>query len=91
MPSHHRCTISQPANGSIVARDVPITLEETDRDGEPAWYGTLNSPQVLLLTAGQKYQLKLDDGRTGTFFVQRNTSAGEAGRAIAIRGVGGLG
>ena len=90
MPSHHRCTISH-GNGSVVARDVPVTLEETDRDGQPAWYGTLNSPQVLLLTAGQKYQVKLDDGRTGTFYVRRNTSAGEAGRAIAIQGMGELG
>ena len=91
MPSHHRCTITQSVGGSIVARDVPVTLEEIERDGKPAWYGTLNSPQVLLLTAGQKYQLKLDDGRTGTFHVRRNTSAGEAGRAIAIQGMGELG
>ena len=76
MPSHHRCTISH-SNGSVVARDVPLTLEETDQDGKPTWYGTLNSPQILLLTAGQKYQLKLDDGRTGTFSVRRNTSAGD--------------
>ena len=90
MPSHHRCTISHPS-GSVIARDVAITVEETDRDGKPAWYGTLNSPQVLLLTAGEQYQLKMDDGRTGTFHVQRNTSAGDAGRAIAVRGIGGLG
>ena len=89
MALHHHGTITL-ADGSVLATNVHVALEELERDGKQEWYGTLNTPQFLPLSAGQKYYLALDDGRKGTFLVRRNTSAGEAGRAIAIHGIGAL-
>jgi hypothetical protein len=85
----HLCTISLD-DGSVVAKDVQLALEETDGDGRPEWYGTITATEVMMLQAGQRYRLTLDDKRSGTFLVRRNTSAGDAGRAIAIRGMGPL-
>jgi hypothetical protein len=84
----HHCTISLE-DGNVVAGDVQLALEEADRDADK-WYGTITASQEMMLAAGQRYRLTLDDGRSGTFLVRRNTSAGDAGRAIAIHGVGPL-
>ena len=88
MPFHH-CTISLE-DGSVVAGDVQLVLEETDRDGRQEWYGTITAADVVMLAAGQRYRLTLDDKRSGVFLVRRNTSAGDTDRAIAIRGMGPL-
>ena len=82
----HRCAIHLD-DGSAVATDIQVALDDTTRDD---WYGTITLTQVVVLTAGQKYRLTLDDGRSGPFLVQRNTSAGDAGRAVAIHGMGPL-
>ncbi len=81
----HRCAICLD-DGSVVAKDVDIALEEMDRDGVPQWYGTITVTHLTTPSAGQKYRLILDDGRTGEFLVRRNTSAGGASRAVAIHG-----
>jgi len=82
----HRCAICLD-DGSVLAKDVDVALEEMDRDGAPQWYGTITVTHVTTLSAGQKYRLMLDDGRTGEFLVRRNTSAGGASRAVAIHGM----
>ena len=89
MAFHHHCTISL-ADGSVMAREVQLALEEIERDGKPDWFGTITVSQPLMLSAGQKYHLMLDDRRSGVFLVRRNTSAGDVGRAIAIHGMGPL-
>ncbi len=85
----HRCAICLD-DGSVVATDLQVALEESDRDGLPQWYGTITLTHVMTLSAGQKYRLMLDDGRTGEFLVRRNTSAGDTSRAVAIHGMGPL-
>ncbi len=85
----HRCTISME-NGPTVSRDVTVVLEETERDGVPAWYGTITTDHRIELTPGRRYRLVLGDGRTGEFLVRRNTFAGETNRAVAINGIGPL-
>jgi hypothetical protein len=90
MALHHHGTITLE-DGGLLAEHVHVALEEMERDGRRDWFGTLSTPEFLPLSAGQKYHLTLDDGRRGTFLVRRNTSAGEAGRAIAIHGIGALG
>ena len=82
----HRCAIRLD-DGSVVATDIQVALDDTNRDD---WYGTITLTYVVALTAGQKYRLMLDDGRSGPFLVRRNTSAGDAGRAVAIYGMGPL-
>jgi hypothetical protein len=86
----HRCAICLD-DGSVVASDLQVALEEADRDGVPQqWYGTITLTHEVALSAGEKYRLMLDDGRTGKFLVRRNTSAGETSRAVAIHGMGPL-
>ena len=85
----HHCTISLE-DGSVVAGDVQLALEETDPDGRQEWYGTITATGEMMLAAGQRYRLTLDDRRSGAFLVRRNTSAGDTGRAIAIHGMGPL-
>lgn len=85
----HRCTIHDQS-GTVVVRDVSVSIEETTRAGAPSWYATITAADVQMLTAGQRYRIILDDGRTGEFRVRRNTVAGESGRAVAIDGTGPL-
>ena len=88
----HRCTIHQE-DGSLVAENVNLTIEEMDREGVRDWYGTVSVTHLTALMAGQRYRLTLDDGRTGEFMVRRNTFAGGGGgadRAVAIHGTGPL-
>ena len=79
-----RCTICE-CGGDPIAQDVMVTLGETERDN---WFGTITAEHLTTLTAGERYSLTLEDGRTGEFLVQRNTMAGHEDRAIAIRGAG---
>ncbi len=82
-----RCTICE-CGGDLVAQGVMVTLAETERDN---WFGTITAEHLISLTAGERYTLTLEDGRTGEFLVQRNTIAGqEEDRAISIRGAGPL-
>ena len=85
----HRCEIRQE-DGSALAQDVDVMLEETPRDGLSAWYGTITATDLITLVAGQRYRLVLDNGRSGDFVVQRNTFAGGVNRAVAIHGLGPL-
>jgi hypothetical protein len=85
----HRCTI-RLADGSPVATDVHVAIDEVDRDGVMEWFGTVTVIHLISLATGQRYQLVLDDGRTGEFLVRRNTFAGDVNRAVAIQGVGPL-
>lgn len=85
----HRCVICHE-DGSQVAKDVDVTLEEIERDGVVEWIGTITVTHLANLVAGQRYRLELDDGRTGEFFVRRNTFAGGMNRAVAIYGTGPL-
>lgn len=73
-----------------MAESVTVTVEETERDGERSWYGTLSVTHLTGLTAGESYRMTLDDGRSGEFTVRRNTYAGGADRAVACHGVGPL-
>jgi 2-oxoglutarate dehydrogenase complex dehydrogenase (E1) component-like enzyme len=82
----HRCAIRMD-DDTVVATDIQIALDDTNRDD---WYGTITLTHVVGLTAGKKYRLILDDGRSGPFLVRRNTSAGDVGRAVAIHGMGPL-
>ena len=81
-----RCTICEP-DGDPIAKDIMVTLAETERDN---WFGTITAEHLTSLTAGARYCLTLEDGRTGEFLVQRNTMAGHEDRAISIRGAGPL-
>ena len=83
----HRCTIHQE-DGTLVAADVQLYLEEIERDGVGEWYGTISVTESMSLLAGHRYRCVLDDGRTGEFLVRRNTSAGGSDRAAAFRGTG---
>lgn len=85
----HRCTIHQE-DGTLVAADVQLYLEEIERDGVGEWYGTISVTESISLVTGHRYRCILDDGRTGEFLVRRNTSAGGADRAAAFRGTGAL-
>ena len=85
----HRCTISL-ADGSSVAKDVNVAIDEVDRDGVMEWFGTITVAHLTSLSTGQRYRLLLDDGRTGEFLVRRNTFAGDVNRAVAVQGVGPL-
>ncbi len=84
----HRCEVWEA--DSVIGKDIRVALEEDDRDGIQAWFGTITLTEGAALIAGQRYRLVLDDGRTGEFTVQRNTSAGDTSRAVAIRGAGPL-
>ena len=83
----HHCTVCQH-DGTVLAKEVHIALEE--RDGTAEWYGTITVTHLAALEAGKQYLLKLDDGRTGTFGVRRNTFAGGVTRAVSIQGAGPL-
>lgn len=85
----HRCQICLE-DGSIVAKDVDVSIEEVDRNGVREWFGTITVTHLASLSAGQKYRLVLDDGRSGDFLVRRNTFAGGVTRAVAIQGMGAL-
>ncbi len=85
----YKCTICQE-DGSPVAKDVTVVMEQVEHDGANEWYGTITGTHQASLAAGQKYRLALDDGRTGDFLVRRNTPAGGVNRAVAIRGMGPL-
>ncbi|HEX9632325.1 MAG TPA: hypothetical protein VGA02_07645 [Gemmatimonadales bacterium] len=81
----YRCEICQ-ADGTTVARDVMVTIDETTRSGGHEWYGTITISHLNALAAGQAYRITLADGRTGEFTVRRNTLAGGTDRAVAIHG-----
>lgn len=84
----HHCEICLD-DGTVVAKHVVVSLEEQTGD-TPGWYGTLTVTHHVLLEAGQKYRIVLDDGRSGEFQVRRNTYAGGVDRAVAVRGHGPL-
>ncbi len=85
----YQCAICD-ADGATVAEHVTVAIEETQRDGVTSWYGTVTAGHLTNLAAGKKYQITLDDGRTGEFIVRRNTFAGGENRAVAIHGTGTL-
>jgi hypothetical protein len=85
----YRCEICRE-DGSPVARDVTVSIEEATRAGERTWYGTITVTHLSSLMAGQRYRLTLADGRSGTFAVRRNTFAGGTDRAVSIDGIGPL-
>jgi hypothetical protein len=85
----HRCMIRQE-DGTVVARDITVALGDPKPDAPEDWYGTLTITHLVSLVGGQRYQLVLDDGRTGMFSVRRNTFAGDVNRAVAIQGLGPL-
>ncbi|HEX9728812.1 MAG TPA: hypothetical protein VGA37_09940 [Gemmatimonadales bacterium] len=85
----YRCTICHD-DGRPVAEDISVMIEETTRDDGTAWYGTVTVSHLTELTPGQRYRLRLEDGRAGDFQVRRNTFAGGTDRAVAINGTGPL-
>lgn len=85
----HRCAIRRD-DGTDVAQDVQVSLQETTREGVVEWHATITVTHLTNLVAGQKYRLVLDDGRSGEFLVRRNTYAGGENRAVAIHGMGPL-
>ena len=85
----YNCAICQQ-DGSLLAKDATVVIEETERGGVTEWYGTITGKHLESLVAGQTYRLTLDDGHSGEFFVRKNTSAGETDRAVAIHGAGPL-
>ncbi len=85
----YRCSICDE-DGGTVAKDITVTIEETQREGIAGWYGTITTSHLTDLATGHRYCLTLADGRTGEFLVRRNTFAGETSRAVAINGTGPL-
>jgi len=81
----YRCEICQ-ADGTLVAKDVMVSIEETTRSGTHEWYGTITISHLSTLQAGQAYRITLADGRTAQFMVRRNTFAGGTDRAVSIHG-----
>ena len=88
--SFHRCSILLE-DGDVMAQDVPVSLQEPAQGDDAMWYGTLTITHQVVLQAGQRYHLVLDDGRRGVFLVRRNTFAGDVNRAVAIHGMEPLG
>jgi hypothetical protein len=86
MPTFHRCEIID-AEGRVMASDIRVALEESTPAAASPWYGTITVTHLTTLTAGQIYRIVLDDGRSGTFRVRRNTFAGDVNRAVAIDGM----
>jgi hypothetical protein len=84
MPTFHLCEISD-ADGRVVGNDIRIALEEGA--GAAPWYGTITATDETTLVAGQTYRIVLDDGRSGSFRVRRNTFAGDVNRAVAADGI----
>lgn len=85
----HRCTICLE-DGEVVAKDVSVALSDLKPEAPDEWFGTITITHLVSLSAGQRYQLLLDDGRKGMFSVRRNTFAGDINRAVAIQGLGPL-
>jgi len=85
----HSCAIHDE-DGSVLATNVRLYLEEPTRDDVGEWHGTLSATSLAPLSAGRCYRVVLDDGRSGEFFVRRNTSAGGEDRAVACHGNGPL-
>ena len=85
----YRCEICQD-DGTPVAKDVMVSIEETTREGAKTWYGTITVTHLSTLMAGGRYRLTLADGRSGEFTVRRNTFAGGTDRAVSIDGTGPL-
>ena len=85
----YRCSICQD-DGSPVAEDVTVVIEVTGRNPDSGWYGTITTTHLTSLDAGQRYRLRLADGRTGEFQVKRNALAGGTDRVVAIGGIGPL-
>ena len=85
----YRCLICQE-DGSPVAESIQVVIEETTRGAGREWWGTITATAEAGLEAGRKYQLTLEDGRTGRFHVRRNTMAGGQDRSVAIIGIGPL-
>ncbi len=86
MPTFHLCEISD-ADGRLVAHDIRIALEEGTVATAAPWYGTITATDETELIAGRTYRIVLDDGRSGTFRVRRNTFAGDVNRAVAADGI----
>jgi hypothetical protein len=84
----HRCKICK-LDGQLVCVSATVNLEEV-KGAMTEWYGTISAAELTSLGPGERYRLVLDDGRSGEILVRRNTSAGEADRAIAFRGAGPL-
>lgn len=86
----HLCSICQE-DGSVLVKSVEVAVEETEEGGGRTWYGTITATHLTALTAGQRYRLVLDDGRSGEFLVRRTTFAGGVNWAVSIHGTGALG
>ena len=85
----HHCEVCLD-DGTVVARNVVVSLEESDAGDAPRWYGTMTVTHHVTLQPGQTYRVILDDGRSGEFHVRRNTFAGGQERAVAVQGTGPL-
>jgi len=85
----YSCTVFLD-DGTEVCKDVPASIETTERDGRTEWYGTITVRHLNALEAGRRYRILLEDGRGSEFLVARNTFAGGENRAVAIRGTGEL-
>jgi len=85
----HHCEICLE-DGTVLARQVVVSLEENTGGGAPGWYGTMTVTHHVTLQPGQRYRVILDDGRSGDFQVRRNTFAGGQDRAVAVQGMGPL-
>jgi hypothetical protein len=83
----YNCTICLE-DGTDIAENVKVSIEETGRGGDSGWHGTITIQHLTTLEAGQKYKIVLPDGREGDFVVRRNTYAGGEDRAVAIHGLG---
>jgi hypothetical protein len=85
----YRCEICHD-DGTVIAKNVTVSIEETTHDGTSEWYGTITITHLSSLGAGQRFRIVLADGRAGEFTVRRNTFAGGTDRAVAIHGMGPL-
>jgi hypothetical protein len=86
MATFHSCVISD-ADGGTVGSGIRIALEDEAHPGGAPWYGTITATDETELVAGRIYRIVLDDGRSGTFRVRRNTFAGDVNRAVAADGI----
>jgi hypothetical protein len=51
----HRCTIRHQ-DGTLVARDVEVMIEETERQGAVEWYGTVTVVHPVNLAPSERYR-----------------------------------
>jgi len=78
-------------DGSVIAKDVSVWLNEFTDGGLKSWNGSFTPPSpALLFEPGDECRLLLRDGRSGSFFVSRFEIRTGHASVVQFVGSGGL-